>query len=329
MLNTLDLLRLSPKEALTAIIQERMNTGLEAKYFNVSPPVSLGGTLTKVNLSINKSEAPTLYWPYLDDYAFEYNRLDLANELGDLNLKLVTVLPTTKHEAIRKLFAKSDLFFDGAELFDGDINITDSSFVVAAKPTSSRWVGQVTIQLERKVDDLANFAPITVMGDLLEYDTADLKHPGSAELRLIHEFVTVNSLDIAQPFDVNDFEFTNVTKLSNRDDQPNTQVTLRMVNESRYKGSVVLSYRRLLLQKVSDYQNVLVYNRNPMSKVDLAVLAADQLNIELVAGDIIEGPIPYLMDGGFVDVSIFADLSSLMYVGELTVEWHKSNGAPV
>lgn len=329
MLNTLDLLRLSPEEALTAIIQERMNVGFEAKYFNITPPVSMGGTLTKVTLTIEKGEAPTLYWPYLDGYVFEYHRLDLANELGDLNLKLITALPITKNEAIRKLFEKSDLFFDSSEFVDGSLDITATSLTITAKPSSTRWVGQVTIEIERKIDTLSTSAQILVFNDLLQYNTDNLNYPDSAELRIVNAFVAANSLEIAQPFDLNDFEFSNVTKLSNRDDQPNTQVTLRMVNESRYKGSVVLSYRRLLLQKVSDYKNVLIYNRNPMSKVDLAFLAANQLNVVIVANDIVEGPIPYLMDGEVANVHITSDPLSLMYVGELTVEWHKSNGIPV
>jgi hypothetical protein len=323
MISTLDLLRLSPIDALRKIVQDQLLPGGNIDTLTIGSVEATGETLTRVKVTVDKGTADLKYWKYSGSHDVLYNRLDLSAVFGDLGIVAETSLPTTRHAVIKRLFSKSDIFFDAAEFLDGDVLETDTTFRIDAVNSSTRWVGSVNVDLVRKVAALSDSVSVTEFYNALNYNTSREIYAASAKYYLVAKLIAENGLNIQLPFDENDFELTNIVKTSNLDDRVNTTATITILNSNVYSGSIVVAYRRLNLAKVSDFQNVTVNNTNVLTTYDLAVLAAAKLNIRLDYTDIIEGPVPYLMTGQFVDVSVFAAVDSPMYVSELTVEWHK------
>jgi hypothetical protein len=327
MSSTLDLLRLSPKEAIVSILQSKMTAGFDAAHLTYGPPIVNGVTGTVLFISVNKGTTPLKYWPFTEPFDFHYNRLDLESELGDLNLSVVSELPTTRLALIEKLFASSDIYFDSSEFVDGEVTAIDLNFPIVAISDSYRWVGEVNIGVKQKVEDLADCVTTFELFDAVQYNSADYVQGGSGQERVIQRFIAVNDLNLPAQVDLRDYELTEVTELNSRDDVVNTSVRLTMVNTSRYRGTVVLKYRRLNLAKISGYVNIEVYSRQAVSTITLGLHAANQLNIYMTPEELIEDPLPYITDMQHVDVSVFPRLDSMLYISELTVEWHK--GAPV
>jgi hypothetical protein len=321
MLTNLDLLRLSPNETMLAILQDSLKVGFAAKYLTFSAPVAGVGTETKVTVTVDKGKTPVEYWTAEDSFLFTYSRLDLSNEIGDLGLKVVTALPTTRHLLIRKLFAKSDIYFDTAEFIDGPVEIGDTSFAIEPVDSSVRWVGSTSIIVERRVDELSSAATVLDLYSAMAYNTDTVKQTGPAEIRLLNQFIIDNNLDIQLPINLDDFVFSNLTRLNAREDVVNTAITLTMVNQSRYKGSVVLRYRRLSLNKITNNLAVPVYDIGAMSTSGLGAQAADKIGIYLPFWDIVDDPLEYIGPGQHTTVTVSVNEDSMMYVGRLVVEW--------
>jgi hypothetical protein len=324
MISTLDLLRLSPIDALRAIVQDQLVDGTDIGPMTIVSVEETGETLTRATISIDRGISALKYWKYNGSHDVLYNRLNLSAVFGDLGIVVETSLPTTRHAIIKRLFSKSGIFFDPTEFLDGIVLETDTTFTIKAVLSSARWVGSVAMGLVRKVAVLADSVSVTELYNALNYNTSTNVYSGSAKYNLVRQLIVENGLNIKLPFDENDFELSDIVKTSNFDDRVNTTATITILNSDVYSGSVAVTYRRLNLAKVSDYQNVTVNSTNILTTYDLAVLAAKELGIRFNYEDIIEEPVPYLMTGQFVDVSIFASVDSPMYVSELTVEWHKT-----
>lgn len=321
MLSTLDLLSLSPEEAMLAILQHEMKPGFDVAKLTIGPPISDGGTATHVLISIDKGKVPLEYWAFDEPFDFQYERLDLAGTFADLGLSVTSPLPTTRLALIETLFLKSGIFFDPSEFVDGEVT-TDTEFTIEAD-VSSRWVGSVNVSVVRKVDSLSDSVTVTNLYDALKYNTNISVQSGPGAVRLITALIAANNLELPTQVNLEDYEFSEVTELNQRDDISNTSVKITILNSDRYSGSVVVTFRRLNLSKISDYSNVVIYSRVEVSTISLGLKVADQLNIYMAAEDLLEDPLPYLTIDQQADVSIFAHGDSLLYISELTVEWHK------
>lgn len=148
-LNTLNLLRLTPTEALMVIGNESLGLSMSPSNCVVENILGMGGRLTEVTVKAQYDgsrpiNSDAVANPYEGSVTFIMNRLDLGDVFGN-----VFVVKSNRYTTIGNLLMaitnKTGIVFDEHDFENTTVDST--SVVLTAKPESRRWVGEVTITL--------------------------------------------------------------------------------------------------------------------------------------------------------------------------------------
>jgi hypothetical protein len=320
MISTLDLLGLTPDEGLRAIIQTSLNPGFKAKYLEYGTPVALNGVRTSISLNINKSTVPVKYWKYGGVVDFQYDRLDLSEIFGDLGTVVRVQLPATYDQIVEALGEMYGIVFTAADYEPGTLEYgEDDVITLRATPASLRWVGSVQLIVKPKIRNLTEVIEKKALSQLSYLETAIV----SVESRLVDEINTLNANALYEAFKVEEVIFSEPAMLSEDDVPGNTKVEMTTTRNDLYKGQVELTYQRQYFPRLVNYYSVDISNANCQTTVELARLVADKIGIYLDESDIVETGLPMIETGEQATVTVYFKSSSLMYTGEMTVEWTK------
>lgn len=153
MLDTIGLLQLSPTRALMTIIGANNGVEIEDDALEISNIRSLGGRETKVDLRVRKHRSLYSNLPLTGGTEFTYNRLDLATFFSGVNLDITLDLPTNTNVLVTVLSKYYGYVFDNTDFV---VELIDSSnahqYRLKASPRSIRWVGELVIDLIKRVD---------------------------------------------------------------------------------------------------------------------------------------------------------------------------------
>jgi hypothetical protein len=143
MTDTLRLLKFDPAVALLIMANNHLNIYLRAEFATVGTPTVVQDALTDVVITTHESTDENIYRQHTGQLTYRYNRIDVADVFGGMSLDLTP--PTTVASVMNNITLASGLVIT-ADDFENAL-ISDSSFVLTAKSTSLRWVGETTVTL--------------------------------------------------------------------------------------------------------------------------------------------------------------------------------------
>ncbi len=321
MTDMIALLGLSPEEGLKAILQATLKPGLKADYFKFGTPVAVDGKLTTIPISIDRANAPVNYWRWAGSVDFEFNRYDLAEVLGSMTPEIRVEFPTDIQGIMTAISKKLGIAFDVDDLEEDWLSYDEGpDYVMIAKPESKRWVGSVPLPLLPMYQSLSiMFANNSLLG--LRYNEDGYQNKTPTLQRLIDELNVIQETNLYRGLRLNEVSFGAPVKLSDNDIEGNTRVTLSVTTSDLYKGTLDITYQRQYMPRVCSYTPVDVSGSGIMTHRDLAIAAANVLDIYLDPTDVIEDAVPYVSVGDTVTVTIQLDPQSHSYIGDLTVDY--------
>jgi len=326
MLNTPQLLKLTPTAALWEIIQSCLSAGFKREYLTIGLPTEDSGLVTRIPLSLDKSKAPVEYWGHTGVVLFSYNRLDLETFFDGMDLEFYTKFPITVGYFVSMVADRYGIVFDSND-FGGGVITQESAkdFMLAAQAQSLRWVGQVkpTIRpLIRPISQVVLKNRLATVADPVEgqVDAPNVKTLAVAEINAINPTVDI-------PLLLEECTLENPVAVSGTADGTNTRITLRIVNSKTYSGSMNIYYRRRDIIKLTDFETVPVTTDTATTTADLMVIIAARFGFYLDPADVASNALPDMEVGETQTLVIAIKSASLLYVGSVTVDYTKGSSA--
>lgn len=322
MLNTPQLLKLTPTAALWEIIQSCLAAGFKREYLNIGQPTEDSGLVTRIPLSLNKSKSPIEYWGHAGEVLFSYNRLDLETFFTGLDMEFYTKFPITVGYFVSLINARYGIVFDSNDFGGGVITQENAKdFLLIAQPQSLRWFGQmkpIIRPLIRPISQVVLNNRLTTVADPVEgqVDAPDLKALVVAEINAINPTVDI-------PLLVEECTLENPVAVSGTADGTNTRITLRIVNSKTYSGSMNIYYRRRDIIKLTGFDTVDFESATAVTTADLLKEIADSFGFFFDPTDVVPATLPVLADGESATLVIPVKSSSMLYFGSVTVEFYR------
>lgn len=156
MATTEQLLRLSTRGAIVRMVNDENGTffdGSPRGPLTISPPLSLGGLRTEVEIGIRRQLAGDDLLPFPGELVFRYNRLDIEFNLGGKLSGFRPPMPTSTQVLLDEMTRRTGIRFETEDFVLEDINRSNGApYVLRAKPESLRWVGEIAVVLIDLVD---------------------------------------------------------------------------------------------------------------------------------------------------------------------------------
>lgn len=322
MLNTPQLLKLTPTAALWEIIQSCLAAGFKREYLNIGQPTEDSGLVTRIPLSLNKSKSPIEYWGHAGEVLFSYNRLDLEAFFTGMDMEFYTKFPITVGYFVSLVADRYGIVFDSND-FGGGVITQESAkdFMLSAQPQSLRWFGQmkpIIRPLIRPISQVVLKNRLTTVEDPVsgQVDAPNLKALVVAEINAINPTVDI-------PLTVEECTLENPVAVSGTADGTNTRITLRIVNSKTYSGSMNIYYRRRDIIKLTGFDTVDFESATAVTTADLLKEIADSFGFYFDPTDVVPVTLPELADGDSATLVIPVKSGSMLYFGSVTVEFYR------
>lgn len=322
MLNTPQLLKLTPTAALWEIIQSCLAAGFKREYLNIGQPTGDSGLVTRIPLSLNKSKSPIEYWGHAGEVLFSYNRLDMETFFTGMDMEFYTKFPITVGYFVSLIADRYGIVFDSND-FGGGVITQESAkdFMLSAQPQSLRWFGQMkpTIRpLIRPISQVVLKNRLATVADPVagQVDAPDLKALVVAEINAINPTVDT-------PLLIEEVTLENPVAVSGTADGTNTRMTLRIVNSKTYSGSMNIYYRRRDIIKLTGFDTVDFASTTAVTTADLLKEIADSFGFYFDPTDVVPATLPTLANGESATLVIPVKSGSMLYFGSVTVEFYR------
>lgn len=145
-MNTTSLVQLTGLEALCKIVSQELELGYDVSYFDISPPLALNGTKTKVEITVDKQKSPVDYWAFVNSVPFVYDRLSFHNLFGLDPIEIKSYFPVFSTTIVKLIGERLGITFESADI-EVDIFNTPGRYSITAGIASYRWVGSFDIIL--------------------------------------------------------------------------------------------------------------------------------------------------------------------------------------
>lgn len=166
MLDTLDfleLLSMSPREALIKIITHNNEVSYNPDYLSLGIPEKVSGRVTNVEVKGSSVVNPFEKQFYDGTFLFTYKRIDLAELFATTELSIQMDLPCKTSDVVAVLSHHYGYVFDSSDYVNEAITVYNATeYVLKAAPYSYRWCGQVKLTLLKKTP----LTQVTVTTDL-------------------------------------------------------------------------------------------------------------------------------------------------------------------
>lgn len=311
------LLRMYPLDALKAQMGGNLKAPLQAKHLKISTPLALIGTKTKVVVSVDKSTAPAELWGAVDEFEFEYERIDLDQFTDGLNKTISTALPVAAHYLLGSMLDKFKI-----PVVSGDVENTEfptlGQVSLYAGVNSYRWVGNVQVMLSQVLYRITPLILNNVFTPAFtpDYTSVDFKRNITQLLNIANQA----GLPITITTDM--FTLSSPVVVGANLEGKNTSIALSF-NSSPYVGVVEVIYARRSFPKT--YRTPLVISGGEV--VDTNVLYGElstQLGCVITQADLLSTPMDTLSVGQSTLIPVMFDPSSLVYVGEVWINYTRT-----
>lgn len=156
------LLKLDPLSALLVLVNESKGLRLNPQQIAVSRIETLEGTLTRATLKAFTPTTGLTQKLYEGELRFRYQRLVLADVLGD-TLTVELPLPATVADILSYLTQITGIVFDQEDFADD--RVLGNPYRLKAQPGSLRWTGEILVYLKHSSDPI-ELATVIVNADL-------------------------------------------------------------------------------------------------------------------------------------------------------------------
>lgn len=148
---SLSLLGMTSQQALRVIVQDLTNPGVSVGDLAIGKPTVEAGNEMSVRVGVAGSAYERGDFPYFGAVTVTYQRLDLSDTFGPLNLEFDFEFPLITSMIAAKMSEALGIQFDEddfvEELIESDAS--ETMYVLKAAPNSTRWMGQVNVRLYR------------------------------------------------------------------------------------------------------------------------------------------------------------------------------------
>lgn len=152
-MKTADLLKLTPANALVAMVNWENGTSFQPDTFLVSAPSVIDNNGTNVTISIRPPASLTDHVPAPGSFGFNFQRLNLNDTFKDVLSGFRPNLPTSTKVLLDELSARSGIEFYAGEFEEDYIDRENASpYRLRAAPDSLRWVGYTDIVIAEYTD---------------------------------------------------------------------------------------------------------------------------------------------------------------------------------
>jgi hypothetical protein len=162
MATTEQLLKMTTRGAVVRMVNDENQTGFDGSVagpLTISPPLSIGGLRTEVELSIRRQVSDDDALPFPGQLAFRYNRLDVEGTLGGRLDGFRPPMPTSTQVLLDELTHRTGIKFETADfVLEGIGRSNAAPYVLKAKVESFRWVGSMELTL-LDLTDLTTYIP--------------------------------------------------------------------------------------------------------------------------------------------------------------------------
>ncbi|QVD49362.1 hypothetical protein LUCX_292 [Xanthomonas phage vB_XciM_LucasX] len=149
MTGSLALLAIPHSEAANTIIADALKAGVNPDYLypGTSSVQQNGKGLLPVYIDSDAYNDPS--WPYRGSTQLTYNRVDLNEALGHLNLTLKVTRTFTSAQLVAKLASILQLYFEAGDYVaeTRTLNTASAVYTLKAAADSPRWAGQLQIHV--------------------------------------------------------------------------------------------------------------------------------------------------------------------------------------
>lgn len=311
------LLTMHPLDALRAQMEEVIKPPLKAAYLKVSSPKSLGGTLTSVEVSVDRSKTPLDLWEIAGRTTFTYNRLNLDAFTKGINKKVKVSLGVHSQSVLQAMLDPYHIPVAGNDVVDA-LHTAYGDTTLTADEKSWRWVGETGCVLEvmgieithlLKVDHFtipfdAQFFSDKIKDRLMTY--VNMANASSLPTPIEKAMITFNAPEVNAPNSYGD----------------NTRLQL-FFNGMPYVGSVFVYYMRRDFD-ITFRHPVKISGGQLTNTQALAGALSSQMGCTITAADIKSEAFPQMVKGSTTPMAVNIDVSSLAYVGSILVHYSRT-----
>lgn len=311
------LLTMHPEDALRAQIGEVLSAPLKASYLKIQPPRSLGGTLTEVEVSIDKTRCPVDLWGIDGTTVFKYHRLDLEAFTSAINKVVNATPPLDSVDVLRAIFDRYQIPVDNKDLVPAQFLELGQVNLLAAD-ASYRWVGEMQAVIALEVLDILTL--ILVNQFTIPFDTQFYSSNIKARLTTLLNMANASSL----PITVTESMFTLGEPQENGlfADGDNTKLTLQF-SSIPYSGNLDVYYQRRSFEITLRFPEK-ISGPQLENTAQLATTLSAQMGCVITAADIRSEPFPALALGETRKVAVNFNSNSLAYVGTVLVKYSRT-----
>lgn len=311
------LLRMHPLDALRAQIGEQLKAPLKSSYLKIQPPVSLGGTLTSVSASIDKSKTPVELWGLDGKLDFQYTRLDVEAFTSGISRSVKSSLPVTSDQVLRAILSPYSIPVDVSDVAPAEYTSYGEFDLIAAE-RSWRWVGEVQVMLNVLQLDINTCILADVFS--IPFDRQFYSDNIKARLVTFLNLSNVSSLpEILVPsmFDVGVPEVNGPIAKGD-----NTKLPL-IFRGTPYTNTLNVYYQRRGFEKTFTVP-VKLSGGQLSNTQQLAAQLSAQMGCTITADDILSEPFPQMSTSKPTKLAVNFNPTSLAYVGTVLVQYSRT-----
>lgn len=179
MIDTLDfmeLLSLSPREALAKIVTHSNQVDIPPEHLDFGTPEVVEGRVTKIKVTGRRPYDLFTGQLYVGSIDFTFKRINFGELFSQTKLSVQLDLPCKTYDLIRVLSNHYGYVFDSGDYINEIITAENAyQYVLKAAPYSLRWCGEVQIPLLKKVS-LETVSTVKDFGRLVTPDNKIYPH---------------------------------------------------------------------------------------------------------------------------------------------------------
>lgn len=317
MSSTLDLIKMTPTEAIYKMAQEALDNnpytkGLNAKWYKPLLPEVIEYTLTRVVFSLDKLSAPIDKWDSLSSFIITYNRLDL-NKFTLAN-ELKTTFPSTSVDILKSYLDTLGIVSEDRDFLERESISSPGTYKIYTDSNSYRFINGSTIIVSeyiRSIKDLINRD--NVVTDFSEdYSSLKIRDDIIDHLNIINDGRTrrkLNKGDVLIGVPLRNGPNKSAT---------NTKIKLEGITGD-FKDSEYIYYRRRTFDNTWGYPLEYIYRQEWLTYSDMLDTLSDTLKCRIVDSDIINEAVTKPLRNRPVTFTINFNEESLAYVGGITI----------
>lgn len=311
------LLRMHPLDALKAQIGEQLKVPMKGTYLRVDRPVSLGGLLTSVNVTLDLTKAPVSLWDKKGTFTFQYERISLPDFLAGLPLRVAAELPSTPQAILGNLFYPFGIPIADTDLVDTTYSALGKASILTSAE-SWRWVGDVDCTIAMLGLEIAGRVLVKsfTFSHTAAFTSVNVKSQIATHLNLM------NASSLADQITSNMFTITAIAENGPQTAGDNTSALLTF-NGAPYIGAITVYYGRRSWP-LSFRWPVEITGPAYSTTPQLAAILTAQMGCTITVADILAKPVPVMAIGGSQTFPVEFAPTSLAYVGAILVTYTRT-----